>query len=49
MRVNFRGAGDRTNVKHVSAKTDGTVVLRYSDHKEYVNADDHAGYSVSPS
>lgn len=48
MRVNFHGTKDRTGVKHVSAKSDGTVVLRYSDHKEYVDADKHLGFTVSP-
>jgi hypothetical protein len=49
MEVQFRGTDDRSGVYHVSAKTDGTLVLRYGNSKEYVGPDEYSGFEIVPS
>lgn len=53
MRVQFHAGrhdngAERTGVQNVAAKSSGDVVLRYSDRKEHIDAEDHVGYSVYP-
>lgn len=47
MRVQFSGAEDREDVKHVSLKSNGDVVLRFSDHKETVGDEEYSRFEVS--
>lgn len=47
MRVSFPGSEpDRSGVLHVSAKSDGTLVLRTSTGKDRVQPGDYLTYSV---
>ena len=48
LRVSFPGsASDRDDVLHISAKSDGTLVLRTPTGKEYVQPDDYLSYTVT--
>lgn len=46
MKVQIHGGDVREGVQHINARSDGSVVLRYSGRKETLEPD--AGFDVSP-
>lgn len=47
MFVQLTGTGDREGVNHVGLKSDGTLVLRYSDRKEFLDPDDYVTAEIT--
>lgn len=45
---NSRGGYVTEDVQHINLRSDGSLVLRYSGHKETVQDDEYSGFEVSP-